>query len=340
MKKLILIYTLILLIPFAGSAQGTSFNFQGRMNDGTSPANGVYDVQFRLYDAIVGGNQIGTIALRPNTVLVNGVFSVTLDFGATAFNTPNSIFIEIGVKPNASPNAFTILGPRQQLTVVPFAVHAANADNAVHAQDAVNSVNATNANFATNAATATNALSLGGAAASEYARLNVTNPGNLQASGDLLLISPLGAGGNLSMTGNLDLTGRTSSFGTGGNLTMVGNARQNAAANGLVKAMVHVDRNGSIVHCYSGFSDAVSNCGITVTVPITGVYRLDFGLPISTRFVSITPEYATTCNVNPIACRNAGANFRFFGTNAVEVFTFDADNREDTTPASFMLIVY
>ena len=40
-------------------AQGTGFNFQGRLNDGTSPANGRYDLQFRLYDAITGGNPIG-----------------------------------------------------------------------------------------------------------------------------------------------------------------------------------------------------------------------------------------------------------------------------------------
>ena len=85
------------------------------------------------FNAITGGTQIDSTIARPNTALINGVFTVTLDFGATAFNNPNSVFIEIDVKPAGSPNAFTILGPRQQLTVVPFAVRAAaaaNADNA------------------------------------------------------------------------------------------------------------------------------------------------------------------------------------------------------------------
>ena len=124
---------LICLTASTALAQTTAFNFQGRLNDGTTPANSSYDLQFRLYDAIVGGNQIGALAARPNTTLINGVFSVTLDFGATAFKSPNSIFIEIAVRPNGNPNAYTILGPRQQLTVVPFAGRAANAtlaDNA------------------------------------------------------------------------------------------------------------------------------------------------------------------------------------------------------------------
>jgi len=54
--------------------------------------------------------------------LINGVFIVTLDFGAASFNRPIALFIEIGVKPACSPIAYTILGPRQQLTVAPFAV--------------------------------------------------------------------------------------------------------------------------------------------------------------------------------------------------------------------------
>ncbi len=110
------------------AAQGNGFSFQGRLNDGNTPANGAYDLQFRLYDAIAGGNQIGSMVDRPNTVLANGVFSVTLDFGAAAFNNPASVFIEIAVKPNGSPNAFNFLGPRQQLTVVPYAIKAANSD--------------------------------------------------------------------------------------------------------------------------------------------------------------------------------------------------------------------
>ena len=108
-SRILLSVFCITILSGAVWAQGNAFSFQGRLNDGTTPANGSYDLQFRLYNAATGGTQIGTTtALRPNTTLINGVFSVTLDFGATAFNNPNLVFIEIGIRPNGSPNAYTI----------------------------------------------------------------------------------------------------------------------------------------------------------------------------------------------------------------------------------------
>ena len=40
-------------------AQGTVFTYQGRLVDGGKPANGSYDLQFRLADAATGGNYVG-----------------------------------------------------------------------------------------------------------------------------------------------------------------------------------------------------------------------------------------------------------------------------------------
>src|SRR5580765_6968039 len=101
MKNLILIYALILLITTAGIAQNYGgFNFQGRLNDGTNPANGSYDLQFKLYDAVSGGNQIGPLVSSPGTTLINGVFSVNLNFGSIVFDDPTRFFIEIAIRPN------------------------------------------------------------------------------------------------------------------------------------------------------------------------------------------------------------------------------------------------
>lgn len=57
MKKLFLIVALTIVFPALVAAQGTGFNFQGHLNDGTNPANGQYDLQFRLYNAVAGGAQ-------------------------------------------------------------------------------------------------------------------------------------------------------------------------------------------------------------------------------------------------------------------------------------------
>ena len=320
---------LIWLAPVV-SAQGNAFSFQGRLNDGTNPANGSYDLQFRLYDAIAGGTQIGAVVARPNTTLINGVFSVALDFGATAFNNPNSIFIEIAVRPNGNPNAYTILGPRQQLTVVPFAVRAANAtnaDNATNAQNSVNSqnsvnatnavnaqnsvnatnsqnsVNATNATNATTATTANNALNLGGVTPASYARLDFANQGNLLATG----------------------------------LLLTNDARQPANANGLVKAMIYVNATGTIARCYNGITNSTTgNCGFTIVhLPFSGEYNINFGFQVSNRFFSITAR-------NGAQAQNFLANFDLLGVspNEVYVYTKTANGTGSASDAEFMFIVY
>jgi len=254
-KNILFIIALTILFPVLTAAQGNAFNFQGRLNDGTNPANGQYDLQFGLFNAIAGGTQIGSTVNRPNTVLVGGVFSVTLDFGATAFNNPNSVFIEIGVKPAGSPNAFTILGPRQQLTVVPFAVRAANATNADTATNSTNAVNATNAQ---NAVSAGNSFALGGITSSSYALKNgpefIRNQTTIQPDS------------NFNISGNGIING---------DLSLEGDIRQVRFKGGAVKAMalIRVTRTGfpnfptasaTVVRCFSGTAlPSEPNCGIT-----------------------------------------------------------------------------
>jgi hypothetical protein len=37
----------------AGLAQGTAFTYQGRLNNGGSPASGLYDLRFTIYDSSI-----------------------------------------------------------------------------------------------------------------------------------------------------------------------------------------------------------------------------------------------------------------------------------------------
>jgi hypothetical protein len=124
-------------------AQTTAFNFQGRLNDGSNPANGHYDLQFKLFDQIIGGIQVGATLNKPDLVLINGVFSTTLDFGGTGF-TGADRFVEISVRPAGSPNAYVVLGGRQQILSVPFSIRAINAVNADSATTAAVATNAQN----------------------------------------------------------------------------------------------------------------------------------------------------------------------------------------------------
>ena len=126
--------TLALLSP-ATQAQTTAFTYQGKLTDAGNPANGTYDLQFKLFDASSGGAQQGATVVRAPVAASVGIFTVTLDFGATVFGGADR-YLEIGVRPAGSASAYTVLAPRQPLTSSPYSIRtlsAAKADVALNA---------------------------------------------------------------------------------------------------------------------------------------------------------------------------------------------------------------
>jgi hypothetical protein len=111
-----------------GSAQpqaalGTAFTFQGFLTDGGRPANGKYDLRFRLFDQLEDGAWLGDVVTRENKQVSDGLFTVQLDFGGYPLLFDGAArYVEIAVRPGASTGAFTILKPRQALTPVPYAL--------------------------------------------------------------------------------------------------------------------------------------------------------------------------------------------------------------------------
>ena len=104
-------------------AQGTAFTYQGRLNDGTNPANGAYDLTFALFSVSNGVGQVGALLTNSATAVSNGLFTAMLDFGA---NFPGAArWLEIGVRTNGS-GAFVTLSPRQKITATPYAITAGN----------------------------------------------------------------------------------------------------------------------------------------------------------------------------------------------------------------------
>src|SRR2546427_7415304 len=157
------LFTIVLAMSLGATtvlAQTTSFTYQGRLTDGGTAANGNYDLQFALFDSLSGGTQVGSTQTVSTVAVSNGVFTVSLDFGANAF-TGASRFLEISARPTGG--SFTLLTPRQQVTSTPYAIRSANASSADTAANATN---------ATNATTATNATQLGAIAASQYVQTN------------------------------------------------------------------------------------------------------------------------------------------------------------------------
>jgi hypothetical protein len=160
--------------PATKGAQGTAFTYQGRLNDGVNAANGIYDLRFAIYDSLTLGTQQGSILTNAATVVSNGLFTATLDFG-NQFPGANR-WLEIGVRTNGLGSFFT-LAPRQPLTPAPYAITAGNVmsggltagiyGNAVTFNNAGNNFSG---NFSGNGATVTNvnAASLGGLSSSNF----------------------------------------------------------------------------------------------------------------------------------------------------------------------------
>lgn len=128
--KLIFLGVFCLFVSIvAAQGQATNFTFQGKLTDAGSPANGQYDLQFKLYDVSSGGTYLAIQTIE-NVQVTQGVFTVTLDFGSTLFVNNTGRFLEVAVRPGSSTGAFTTISPRQELTAAPYAIQALQAGKA------------------------------------------------------------------------------------------------------------------------------------------------------------------------------------------------------------------
>ncbi len=99
-------------IAYAGGA--TALTYQGRLLDAGEPANGLFDVDFSLWDDPAAGSQIGSTVTFISLPITDGLFTVELDFGANAFdNSDRWLRIVVDGVP---------LTPRQPMTRAPYAI--------------------------------------------------------------------------------------------------------------------------------------------------------------------------------------------------------------------------
>ncbi len=120
---------LCFLVVSSSFAQGTAFQYQGQLSNGSSPANGNYDFQFTLYNAVTNGSPLSGTETNFDVGVTNGLFTTTLDFGQSVFNG-QSVWLNIGVRTNGS-TPFTLLSPLQPVLPVPYAIFANSASNLV-----------------------------------------------------------------------------------------------------------------------------------------------------------------------------------------------------------------
>lgn len=175
MKIAVLRFVLLVTMLSASShfvhAQTNAFTYQGSLKTGGSPVSGLYDFEFDICDAPVGGTVLATVA-RTGVSVTNGIFTVNLTGSPTVFSGATR-YLEIRVK-SSSGSLFDTLAPRQLITSSPYALKSFNATNADFAANAQNSLNATNAANATDSVNAQFATSAGFASSANSANTAAT----------------------------------------------------------------------------------------------------------------------------------------------------------------------
>ncbi|MGD9690204.1 MAG: hypothetical protein AB7V47_10720 [Phycisphaerales bacterium] len=101
-------------------AVGTGFTYQGRLEDAGQPAQGVYDIQFQLFNGPTFLNFLQSTVVVEDVQVTNGLFTTKVDFGS--FFSGAGRWISVGFRPGASTGSFTVLPTRQELTPTPYAI--------------------------------------------------------------------------------------------------------------------------------------------------------------------------------------------------------------------------
>jgi len=121
----ILVFALCLMLFTVGVSEaapmGTAITYQGRLMEEGQPADGPYDFEFKLFDANEGGAQKGAAIDVNDLDVIEGYFSVALDFGSNVFDG-NSVWLEVTVMQADGSDPCTLM-PRHELTPVPYALH-------------------------------------------------------------------------------------------------------------------------------------------------------------------------------------------------------------------------
>ena len=103
--------------------QTTAFTYQGQLNaGGVLPSGQTFQFTFTLYDALTGGNVVGSPIMRAILISNGGLFTTDLDFGPVFNGTQYWLEIKVGT---TVANEQT-LASRQPINVAPVAQYALN----------------------------------------------------------------------------------------------------------------------------------------------------------------------------------------------------------------------
>lgn len=104
----------------------TTITYQGYITNSGGAVSGLCNFEFKLFDALTAGSQIGSTITLSGITVTEGNFAVELNFGSGAFNGQDR-FLEIGVQCGTD-TAITLLSPRQDVTPSAYSIYALGVD--------------------------------------------------------------------------------------------------------------------------------------------------------------------------------------------------------------------
>jgi hypothetical protein len=123
MRRTLSAIFIVLFVVTAFAAFGvpvnTSWTYQGQLQRSGAAYNGTCNFQFSLWDAVSAGTQQGNTLPINSVNVVNGLFTVVLEFGD--FFTGDARWLGTSVQCSGD-GGFTQLDPRQPLTATPYAL--------------------------------------------------------------------------------------------------------------------------------------------------------------------------------------------------------------------------
>jgi hypothetical protein len=117
--------TAFALAAYAQTPLGTGFTYQGQLKRLGVPVDGLVDGRFSLWGSPTStdpSDQVGSTLTIDSFEVVNGLFSVALDFGGSAFNG-DARWMEVEIREHGDlKGPYTTLSPREPITPSPYSL--------------------------------------------------------------------------------------------------------------------------------------------------------------------------------------------------------------------------
>jgi len=128
LSSIFIVLSLVTAFAAFGVPVNTSWTYQGQLRRSGAAYNGTCNFQFSLWDAASAGTQQRSTQSINGVSVVNGLFTVTLDFAEVAPNgqvvdfSGDATWLATSVQCSGDGAGFTQLDPRQPITAAPYAL--------------------------------------------------------------------------------------------------------------------------------------------------------------------------------------------------------------------------